>query len=213
MDYKAKISYSAISASGNVNRYRKVACFSDIRYAMKYEQFKRVKYLAIIDKKCNVEEVRYYLEFLDKMFGKNKPYRYVVRARKNSKTDNCGFVRFVLNVEGMGSYIALMYLSAFRYVWEFPEIIKDFYKSCKTSSSLRISQQFNEFLNCHVRYCHLPYKDKKYDNLSGHGLAYDHSWNDVNSKPEHLTFKQFRKNLKNKDLEKDSVQGYFRKTE
>ena len=181
-------------------------------YTLKYV---RVKYICfsnlcdrLSDRKFNIDSIKYviatslpiknlraYLSFVGTILcGQNYKYR-IFKLKKMAKIR---YIHLSLNVKNMSFNQALLYLTCFRYVQEFPEIIENFLLKSKNSKT--IEDRFYYFQKSHneaiIGDIYL-----KYDNLAGHGLMYKFGIFDP------ILLKDFNLNLKNNNIK--TVHAYF----
>lgn len=165
------------------NRYKclDAACFSTIRSYETDLVFTRFT----IQKVLKPEAIDFYVEFLGKILDKKK---YRTRVSKDKK-----YFFLLLNSKNISTtHKVLLYLTAFRYFQEFPEIINDFYEK-KTGD---VEKDFILFQEIH-RDFDLNKKHLTYNNLSGHGLIYQYSFDNPTFKYKPISLKAFQNKLNN----------------
>lgn len=122
-----------------------------------------IRYLAKVSKKLTLEQIHCYLGFLCKFLVKDD-FRYKVLVG-----DVATQIMFVLKTEHMEHSKALLYLTAFRYVDEYPEIVMAFYKRCKDMPVVTNENIWKVFQTIHSE-CLSGTMKTDAGNLYGHGL-------------------------------------------
>lgn len=158
-----------------------------------------VKYVCKVDLELTLEEVNFYLKFIDNVFDK-KRYSHRIFLFPNDKTHQIR-IYFKLNSTGFTRVQTLLYLTAFRYPQEFTQIIKNLYKS----ADLSIGKLFRKFQEIHLDVIAGKIPDK-YNSLSGHGLLYMYPHTEAFKNFKLKPLKQFKKEIK---TSKSNVQSYF----
>jgi hypothetical protein len=171
--------------------YNSDICFRNLSS----DPYNRIVYLSSIDKDLTKKEVLFYLNFLDLILDKNI-YKYKLISCPKFKNH----VMFSLNTNNLNRKTILLYLTAFRYPDEVPEILKTFNDFKETD----IEKLFIEFQRIHFDYNNIKFK-KKNNNLSGHGLmSYCFSSHDFT----YISLEEFKDKL-SKQKEKN-IQDYFK---
>ena len=170
-------------------------CFSSIRC----QKNKFIKYHVYINNSISNQIVFYYIKFLSKILDKKK-FQYKLYKKLNKR-----LLSLKLKFTSSHKPLELLYLTAFRYLYEFPEIVKELYNLRKNN----IKENFILFQELHM---HHYLGTEKYNmnhniscNLGGHGLIYNPS--DWIANSSFISVIQFKNNLKQN---KSSVQRYFR---
>ena len=207
--YNCQVKYWKIN--GDESKEVNNICFSDINYSGCTLPDK-IKYEVPVDECLNKDIVDFYLKFLASMLdGNNYECEFVsIKDIEEIKElfSNGTKINFTLNCENLAKAKVLLYLTAFRTISEFPEILIEFYKS-KNKSNKEVL--FKDFQECHVKFVRnelLTEGDYKYYNLSGHGLVYNYYWCRKENEPIFITLQEFQKNLKRNDTR--GVQDHFR---
>lgn len=146
----------------------------------------KVYYVAPIKEKLSNKAINFYINFLKAIFD-DKIFNYKVSKK---------FVSWELDTKKLSKCKALLYLTAFRYVNEFPNIVKEFHKASEAKdSSLTNEELFTLFLDVHqdIILHRMPM------GLYGHGLICSKFTN-------RISIEQFKKNLLNEQL---NVQSHF----
>lgn len=177
------------------------ACFASIYYGGGWYDKKsppfnphKIIYFGIIDESLSKEQVEFYLDFLNKILDNNL-FKY-----KFGKSIKVRKVIYQLNTKGLNRVTSLLYLTAFRYVQEFPEIIVELHKFASSREKEKdIEELFIEFQRLHYSNCIEAPILKKYNALGGHGLVfYQKMWGSTtNTKIEFqpINLKKFKKNI------------------
>lgn len=188
----AKTNVEFWQSVGNKIIYTEDICFRNIN-SIKLP--KRVVYLAPIDEKLNkIEEVIFYLQFLDKILNKDI-YKHKIFNSKRYENH----AMFTLDCSNLNKRNSIfLYLTAFRYIDEYCEILKELYKS---KDETDIDKLFLIFQKIH--HDHDDLKKAKRGNLSGHGLISNYFRNGFNP----ISLEEFQDNLKNQSSQ--TVQGFF----
>jgi len=153
----------------------------------------KVRYLALVNSGLLVGELKFFLDYLSNLLDTSRYTYKIVKCGGKTKTKR---VLFNLNTEGLNRMQTLFYLTAFRMVDEFPEVIKDFFLSKdKVGEEL-----FLEFQKAHFKHAKTHY------NMSGHGLMY---WGYGSSVFSSIDLPTFKANLTDKNI--TSVQSFFKK--
>ena len=173
----------------------KYICFSNLRDRLSDGKFNIDSIKYVIPTKLSNNKLKEYLSSIETFFA-DKPYKY--RIFKLEKKTTTKYIHLSLNVKNMGFNRDLLYLTCFRYIQEFPEIIENFLLKSKNSKT--IEDKFYHFQKSHneaiIGNIYL-----KYDNLAGHGLMYKFD------SFEPILLKDFKINLKNINVR--SVHAYF----
>lgn len=159
----------------------------------------KIKYLAKKDADISNEVAEFYLSFLKKILKPSYTWKWNYTTYEGQN-----YVEF--NIQVVGGYnriLMLLFLTAFRNIQEYPEILNEFFKF---KDEKNINRLFLTFQQLHHDACKNIIKLEKYGNLSGHGLMY---WYYNPYKP--LSVKNFYKNLTNNNISK--IQSFFEKTE
>jgi hypothetical protein len=137
--------------------------------------------MANVDNDLTDTEIKYYLAFIKEWLDPKLWKEKWLKGLKDSRTTRRIF--FVLNSKGMKPVKRLLYLTALRYVDEFPEVLQQFAKRTKPDESLAV--RFKEFQKIHEDAGNRKF-DTKHGNYGGHGLMTPYYMNG------HLTVKQFQ---------------------
>lgn len=139
------------------------------------------QYDAVIDKSLSKADVLAWIEWLKELLD-YKLFKYKVDYPKQ-------VVTFYVKSASMPRSRLLLYLTAMRYLDEFPDIVKH-------TIVLKgdIENRFDQFLEIHEK----SYRDSGW-NLGGHGLTY--------TTQKKVSFKVFKENVTQKKL--GSVVGHF----
>lgn len=136
--------------------------------------------------------VDFYVNFLKEMFGESS---FECRMAKR-KTD-IKRATFKLSTTNKSYIETLVYLTAFRYLNEFPILVIKLFEKLKNSSSLSLDERFKIFQEIHIEVL----KEGLYNDLWGHGLI-------GNTRVIPITIEKFRENLNTK--KPPTVQGHFK---
>ncbi len=147
-----------------------------------------VRYMAHIDPRLKKEDIVYYLSFLREWLDAKK-----WKEKFMSKTANAtgGRIFFSLDSEGMKPHVRLLYLTAMRYVDEYPEIIEQLAKRTKPDEPLE--KRFEEFQNIHN-----DAEARKFPVKMGCFAVHGLMTNGYYKLRANITLKQFAANLKTK---------------
>ncbi len=167
------------------------ACFSGLGYGG--ENLKSIRYLCKVDPAINDEMVDFYLNFLKGVLTTREWTFKKVGADKEKE------VEFILDCANWNRQNVLLYLTAFRIVWEYPEIVLEFFKY----KDLPLDKQFEKFQEVHQDSYDGKIKLLKFGNLSGHGLMCYYGAN--NREP--IAIDEFQERLKKQA--NNSVNSYF----
>lgn len=182
-----------------VKLHEKTACFSDMYL---YGRPLKIKYLANVYKTLSLDHVSFFIKFLNKMLDNNLFSFKILKGEKNK-------VLFNLKTSELTNTQALCYLTAFRIINEFPDVIIELFKY----KDLSFIKQFKKLQEIHVLMIRGKIKDL-HANCSGHGLIYNYQWNDPKIKIIPIDLKTFRAELKNVDVKRihsfwSKIQTYY----
>lgn len=196
MSYSPKITFTQIF--GDFRREESYICFSPIYGDEQHPDY--IEYPAFIDKSLNEDSVKFYLDFLSKILNKEQ-YTFEFKT-----IGSLPCVLFTLKTSNLTRSKALLYLTAFRYIWEFPEIVRELFN--RKSKHKNINGLFTELQILHWEHIKGKIGPVKYNNLCGHGLIYNYAWSSDRTefKPVHL--KDFLFNYK-KYTKETTVQSFF----
>ena len=188
--YSCYSNYWEFFPNKKLKRYKRPACFSSI---FRSGNTQSIVYICDADQNLSNDEISFYLNFLESFLDKSK---YKFNYKEKSKK-----ILFKLNCIEFNRIQSLLYLTAFRVLQEFPEIVKDLFLSKDLSSD----ELFNKFLFIHCEYSCGTKKLVKYNKLDIHGLYY----NKYDGNAHVTTTEQFKQNfLLNKS---QTVQCFFLK--
>lgn len=141
------------------------------------------------DKDLNNEEVDFYLKFMEEIFEKG---RFKYKKVKNNQ------VLFELDCKNLKRATALLYLTAFRNIQEFPEFVKELFKrKAKT-----LEENFEIFQLIHWDYMVGKIK-LKYCTGAGHILFYKYGGQSSTT----ISLEEFQYNVKNQTS--NDVNSFF----
>ena len=143
-----------------------------------------------IDSDLTISHVNFYVKFLKKILNKDL-FTYEINKDKSK-------ILFTLNGTGLTYSQKLLYLTAMRYLQEFPTIILELFNY----KNLLINDLFNKFIEIHLLVCQNKFDLKYDDSFYGHSLVAPYEVNNYNS----INLKNFKTNLK---FNKESVNSYF----
>jgi hypothetical protein len=171
-------------------------CFANIANISRYGASKlpeRILYKCKKDPALTKDEVVFYCNFLTKLLGKEFSFR-----------DSGDWTFFRLKTAGLSPMKTLLYLTAFRCLCEFADIVKHFCKVNKDKSNL--DELFQSLQEAHFEAArgNIPLK---YGNLSGHGLMYSYGWGLKWSSPNLISLEDFKSNLIKDNFNR--VQSFF----
>ena len=138
------------------------ACFSSLS-----ETAEKVVFHCEVDKELTPEEIEFFLTFMSNVLDKTK---FSVKYKDVYK------IKFKLDKTSLNHKTSLLYLTFFRYLQEFPDIVKELFKH----KNEKLETLFTSFQYIH----HLNKIDKfpiRWENISGHGLMFDYSARDFKS--------------------------------
>ena len=180
----------------NIKYSRKhTACFNRFNnYSTTRKIPDYILYSCPVDKDIAKDTLLFYLNFLDQILEKNL-YKYKIFTARNKL-----FVLYRLNSKTLKNSKILLYLTAFRYIEEFPEILIELFNNQKDKS---IEGLFDFFQDIHNKSAHGKFALHKTNNLSGHGLMYPYFGGF-----KVITIEQFKENLKKKNP--SSITEFFK---
>lgn len=180
-------------------------CFPDAAFPYKNRtsysrDLSRIKFLVRIHNSLSVSDVEKYILFLRGVL-QTKTIVFDTKISKNSRFLLVDLKSTAVNKRGL----ILLYLTAFRYVQEFPEIINLLFAG---NNNRDIRELFFDFQKSHFDYTKNCQR-KVYDNLYGHGLinSYKYSTAIGYFEGSAISLDDFQKNLKNTSIER--VQDFF----
>ena len=160
------------------------ACFRSIWGSTLHKIYHRVD----IDTSLKPGCVSFYIKFLQSILGKDNFKFRLLKGNEILFILYAGKINHIKN-------LAMLHVTLFRYIQEFPEIVLALYKACKNEKDIEV--KLHKFYNLH--YDDL---DRKYRNLSGHGIASLYG-----TKNDKLSLKNFQTKIKNSS---PSIQSFFR---
>lgn len=164
------------------------ACFGPMYGRGKYIPL-QIEYFCEVDESLNKEEIDFYVNFIE-IFLDTTKYSYKFIDEKHV---------FTLHTKELSKSMALLYLTAFRYLDEFAAIIKDLFQY----KNLPAPQLFEYFVKTHYEITRGIKKIEAY-NLGGHGLATFYGGY------QNVSLEQIRDRIKNKSKDSCfSVSGIF----
>lgn len=161
------------------------SCFSSLD-----EDAEQVIFHCQVDQELTPDEIEFFLKFMSDILDTTK---------FSIKYKDIYHIKFKLNTISLNYISSLLYLTFFRYLQEFPDIIKEFFKH-KGEDSEELFQSFQ-----HIHF--LNKIDKfpiRWENMSGHGLMYDYG----NRKFEPINIDIFKQRLKQQEI--TSVHKYWK---
>jgi hypothetical protein len=182
------------------------ACFA----CMKRPLPNFVRFPVFIHSTISVDKAEWYINFLQGLMPERAFNCRVVVMKGWDKAEHGGdpfnsykakatprgrYAIFTIKTKGMSYGKALTYLTAFRYLHEFPDVINTFHE--KKGRYRAASRLFTIFQQIHI--------DNK--SSSGHGLMNCGPYLSLSRCKKPISSEQFRKNLANP--EKDSVFSHF----
>ena len=205
LHYNCQVRYWEIK--GSKTKEINDICFSGLKYPLTLPD--KIKYEAPVDESLNRDIVDFYIKFLAIILDSNNyEYEFVSikdEGERKKLFSNGTKINFTLKCQKLAKTKALLYLTAFRLISEFPEILIEFYQSKDKSNKETL---FKEFQKCHVKYVRNEGNEiYKYSNLSGHGLIYDYYWHQKENVPTFITLKQFQAKLGDNNIR--NVQEHF----
>lgn len=144
----------------------------------------KVIYECPIDATLTHDVVNFYIAFVNRMFGQ-KVFTFEITEKT---------INWELSCSGMSRNTILLYLSAFRYIDELPEIIIALYDYKDMTSFAELFQKFQE-----IHFNAVAKRNpeiKKYNNIGGHGLIYQYDWHRGGTNFNPIKYSDFRHNLK-----------------
>jgi hypothetical protein len=203
--YLPNVKFWEVNAGKRVRQ--RAACFSglgrskDSFYDASRKMPEFVLYPCPIDKSITTEALIYYINFLP-VFLDTGLYTY-----KLGKACIQPNIIWKFKSSGMTYAKALLYLTAFRYPDEYPDIINDFYTNTH-NKGMNNEQLFKEFQSIHAEYSEsFPTynnnkkrkKLSKVEWLGGHGLMAPYSYG--NQTFNAISIEAFKNNLANKNIQ------------
>lgn len=142
-----------------------------------------------VDKELTPDEIEFFLSFISDVLDTTK---------FSIKYKDIYDIKFKLETTFLDYTSSLLYLTFFRYLQEFPDIVKEFFKhKGEDLEELFKSFQHIHFLNKINKF------PLRWENMSGHGLMYDYG----RRKFEPVDIDVFQDRLKNQD--KNTVHKYW----
>ena len=204
--YNCQVKYWAIK--GEERKEVNYICFSGIGQHNNPTLPDKVIYEVPIDASLTREHVEFYISFLSSILDENKYEYEFIKIENEAKTkklfSNGEQILWTLNCNGLKRHKILLYLTAFRYISEQPEILIEFFKSKDKSDK---NEVFKDFQECHIKSSTGKLGMVKYGNLCGHGLIYDYYWVCKDSSVTYITLENFKKNLNDNEI--NNVQRHF----
>lgn len=189
--HKPLVTFKAFGKDNSIFKDNYI-CFSNLNSKIRSDiEFKKIDYFARVRSSLKKSEVNKYVKFIKQLLDENKFKVWVYPFKKKK-------VFYSLNSDGMGEGRVLLYLTLFRYMDDFPEIVKQF--TSKMTNGLE--ENYNLFVEIHRHFIGNAGDGLSYNNLSGHGAMC--SYNPQAFKPK--SFTAFQKNL---DKNLKSAQSYF----
>lgn len=192
------------------------ACFSSLYFRGSKHPYK-VVYKANA-RQLSKKEVVFYYRFLQNMLdSKLFTMEFDKQDHPDDKIDFkwTGFVIWTLNTTRLSQTKALLYLTAFRYLDEFYEFVKELYARRQRKSAQNWDTLFSEFqamhICCHSNEATCKKFNQKYvrtgGSPSGHGLMYQYNWYGLKEFPQLMPLSSFKEQLKKKH---PTVHHFFR---
>ncbi len=159
-----------------------VACFAPIEFYLTPDQ---IRYPCDVHYALTKDEIRWYIKALHKMMPVLK-WRALVKSKDK--------VVFVLDTKGYNYYTFLVYLTAFRYLTEFPLLVKKFFSEMAKADC---KPMFEVYQDCHR------------DVHSHHALMYRNAFHPppYGSGGVNITQEEFNQRIKDQSYK--SVWSYF----
>ncbi len=157
------VEYWETLKDGKVKHWTDEACFSNMQTRKGFGYVQSIKYhLTPIDSALTKEEIEFFLKFISRILEKRL---FTVEVNYENRT-----AVFVLDTSKLNYGSTLLYLTAFRYLEEFANVIKYFYACVKKDKST--NQLFQEFQQIHHDFVHKQKEVKQYLGRPGHALLY-----------------------------------------
>lgn len=168
-------------------------CFAPISGSFEQGLF-LINYVIPIESKVLTDkQIKFYLKFVSSILDKS---RFKYRHFRFKKTKTRSYLHLSLNTKGMTYKQALLYLTFFRYLHEFSELVIDF---CDNSQEIKgDSELFDSFIKTSINAVNGKI-NYGYFNLGGHGL--------ICSANIKIKLDKFKENLKNNNL--TTVHSFF----
>lgn len=152
-------------------------CFSSLN-----EDAEKVVFHCAVDKELTPQEIEFFLAFISNVLDTTK---FSVKYKDVYK------IKFKLDKTSLNRKASLLYLTFFRYLQEFPDIVKELFKH----KDEKLETLFTSFQYVH----HLNKINKfpiRWENIPGHGLIYDYGTRDFLP----IDILTLQTNLKNQEI-------------
>ena len=182
----------------------KTACFSGI-VKNKEDQTIKIVYLVKAHPTLSIEEIKFWINVLSFILNGNL-FSFKIRQTKKGSI----IVKWNLNTVGLSRSHVLMYLTAFRYIEEFPNHVKRIFLLKKSKEK----EIFDSLILNHMKACH-PIEDKELEPVAnGHGLMSFYNLDKKTRAANAISLKDFKLKMQ-EDIKKKNccrVFDFFLKT-
>ena len=184
---------------GKTTKVKGYICFSSMARAST-----RIRYLAYVNHSITGKEAIAYAEMLKEFLPGTWTHSKLIKVESkrfnpdmqhhHTPTGKGRYIRFDILTKGMSKHLAMMYLTGFRYLDEYPDYVKKGAKLKGTSE-----EKFVEFLRLQGHHSGHGWLGKYYGSIN--------KGNSFKQGDEPITLKTFHKNIA--DPEVASVYGFF----
>lgn len=176
-------------------------CWNTACFRGANEDAEKTIYLCPVDSRLTKEQVKFYLKFLSEILD-SANFQFYFNTRKDRFNSPRLHILFKLNTPNnkLNPVQKLLYLTAFRYPDEYPEVVEEFFKRGEKIKD--IEELFKIFQVIHFEYTNVKTQSnfiKKFGGMSGHGLIYGYGWESSYYNYTPISLSRFWDNLFNKN--------------